>query len=531
MRGIVEVEVEVGVGVGVDVGEGLGAAIHLLAQVLTEQIGDGQLAAGPGRHRAALATAGLDHGGHLPQPHEFQLPASKEKDIARVQSRDEGLLHMAEHGTAHNAHRDGPISGDRADVEPVQPGQGRCHNPIAEAAAGALGLADASLRPGFPFELAVAGIGTEAVAALLKKAQAPSPGVRIELAVAPAAAHGFQFQLGVEAGAAGQGHQMLQQHIERLDRRRAMFHQARRQSPADRRHLQQLQRMGGHEQELGGAAGAVGGAASALQQAGQVFGGTDLHHRLHRLEIDSQIQRAGADHPADLAGLHRRLDRLAPAALDRTVVQGQGPLHLRSGVAQALMPAFGLVAGVGEQQGGNLGLQLRHQLLVHAQAQMAGPREAVDALRQQAADGGAALQAGGDDRGGCGRGAAAAGPAADARGCLGRFGEIADRGADRPGAQFRPLPPQPAQGQLALAAALAAHQFMPFIEHNRFQAAEQAGSRRVGQQQTEGFGCGDQDFGRLAQLLAAHGAAGVAIAQAHPQRPTHGVDRRFDRQL
>ncbi len=181
-----------------------------------------------------------------------------------------------------------------------------------------------------------------------------------------------------------------------------MLHQSRRQPPPDRRHLQQLQGVGGHEQHLGGATGLVGGAAGPLQQPGQVLGRTDLHHRFHRLEIDPQIQGAGADHPADLTGLDRRLDRFAPAAIDGAVVQSQVVFHLRAGVAQALVPAFGLVAGVGEQQGRDPGLQLRHQVLVHAQSQVARPGKAVDALGQQAADGGAALQAGRDDRGGGG---------------------------------------------------------------------------------------------------------------------------------
>ena len=131
--------------------------------------------------------------------------------------------------------------------------------------------------------------------------------------------------------------------------------------------------------------------------------------------------------------------------------------HLRAGVAEALVPALGLVAGVGEQQGRDARLQGSHQILVAPQTEVAGPGKAIDRLGQQATD----LRGPGNW---CGD---QAGFAAGAKGAVGRLVEIADRGADRPGAQTGPLAAQPAQTQLSLAAPLAAHQLVPLIDHRR----------------------------------------------------------------
>ena len=182
--------------------------------------------------------------------------------------------------------------------------------------------------------------------------------------------------------------------------------------------------------------------------------------------------------------------------------------------AQALIPALRLVAGVGEQQCADPRVHGSHKLLVHAQAQVAGPGEAVDAVWQQAAD----------------LGAAAGGAANDQRltthakgmGC--RLLEIANGGADGPGLKRWSLLPQPAQTQFTLAAAFAAHQLMPFVEHHGIELAKELLGFAVAEQQGERFGRGDQDLRRRFELLAALIAAAVAIANANPQRPAHGFN-------
>ena len=219
-------------------------AVHLKTQVMSQQIGESHLPPSPGRHRARFLGAHLHVGGHVAQPHEFQLAAGEEEHILRLQLADEGLLHMAEHSTTHKAHGDRRCGRDRSNVETVQPGDGFLANPVALACL-------------LPLELAVAGVGTEALSALLQKQHAPVPILLAQLGVGRTAAHGLQGLFRVEARAAGQPREVLQQHIQRGFRRLALFHQPLRQSPTHSTEFEQLERIGGHEQHLGCSAGQV----------------------------------------------------------------------------------------------------------------------------------------------------------------------------------------------------------------------------------------------------------------------------------
>ena len=404
----------------------------------------------------------------------------------------------------------------------MQPGDGLVEYAIAERlASGGRLVVEAAAH-----QLAVAGVGRQALAAVFEKGQAPLPLGICELAEAPAPAHRREGLLGHETRAAGQGYEVLQKHIQRQLGRPAVLHQPGSQPPPHGAQFQQLEGIGGHEQHLGGAPRCVGTASCALQQAGQVLGGADLHHPLHGLKIHTQIQGAGAHHPAQVTGFHPGLDRLALSPIDGAVVQGEEPLHLGAGEPQALVPALGLVAGVGEQQGAHRRIQAGHQLFVHAQSEMAAPGEAIDRVGQQAADRRGALDVGGDDAwfwAGRRR-------STHAHCCLRRLVEIADRGADRPGAQARPQLSQPAQAELGLHAALAAHQLVPLVDDHGLQRAEQLWCLGIGKQQAQGFRRCDQDLGGRLELFAALMAAGVAIADGHPQRPAHGADGFLNRQ-
>ena len=151
---------------------------------------------------------------------------------------------MAEHCTTHKAHGDRGCGRDRSNVETVQPGDGLLANPVALACL-------------LPLELAVAGIGPEALPALLEKQHAPVPVVLAQLGIGRTAPHGLQGLLGIETRAAGQPREVLQQHIQRGFRRLALFHQTLRQSPTHSTEFEQFERIGGHEQHLGCSAGQV----------------------------------------------------------------------------------------------------------------------------------------------------------------------------------------------------------------------------------------------------------------------------------
>ena len=147
---------------------------------------------------------------------------------------------MAEHRPAHVAHGHGAVGGDRADLEPVEPGDGGLLDPVAEE--GAFGW--------LPLQLAEARVSPKAIPPILKKPQTPIPIGAGQLAVAPAAAHRFPFLFRLEPRPAGQAGKVLQQHIQRCLGWCAVFHQPCRQSPPHGAHLQQFEGVGGQKQHF-----------------------------------------------------------------------------------------------------------------------------------------------------------------------------------------------------------------------------------------------------------------------------------------
>ena len=217
------------------IAEALGAAIDLLPQMAAEQVRERHLSPRPGRHGGALAAGGLDLGRHLPQPHELQLAAGKKEDIARFEPPDEGLFHMAKNGPTYKAHRDGAVRGDRADVEAMVPRNRLVEHPVAIGLALLGGVVAAGLAA---HQFAVAGVGPQALPSVLQKIQAPLPLALAEAAEAPAPADRLQLLGRFKPRAAGQGHQVLEQDIQRKFRWFAVFHQAIGQSPPHRRDLE-----------------------------------------------------------------------------------------------------------------------------------------------------------------------------------------------------------------------------------------------------------------------------------------------------
>ena len=203
-----------------------------------EQVGKSHLPTSPCRHRAAFTGADLHVGRHVSQPHEFQLSSREEEHVFGLELPDEGFLHMAEHRSPHETHRDRRGGGDRADVQPMQAGDGFFAHPEA------FGLR-------IPFEFSVTGIRAKAVSALFQELQAPVPIITAEVCIGSTASHGVVAGFGFQARAAGQAGEVLQQHIEGRHRRLALLHQSFAKAPANGAQFQQLQCIGWHEQHLG----------------------------------------------------------------------------------------------------------------------------------------------------------------------------------------------------------------------------------------------------------------------------------------
>ena len=66
------------------------------------------------------------------------------------------------------------------------------------------------------------------------------------------------------------------------------------------------------------------GAADALDEAFDVLWRADLNDQIDRAPVDAQIKRPGADHGAQRARHHRRLDPFALFAGQRAVVDADG---------------------------------------------------------------------------------------------------------------------------------------------------------------------------------------------------------------
>ena len=136
------------------------------------------------------------------------------------------------------------------------------------------------------------------------------------------------------------------------------------------------------------------------------------------------------------------------------------------------------VAGVGEQQSAGVRVQTSHQFLVHAQSEMAGPWKSINALGKDAADLSCPCRGSAHDQW----------LTVVAQRMAGGLIEVADRGADGPGLQCWSLLPQPAQAELGLTAAFAAHQF---VHSSRITVCNRRTARR---RVARASGCGHQNL-------------------------------------
>ena len=74
-----------------------------------------------------------------------------------------------------------------------------------------------------------------------------------------------------------------------------------RSMPRDGRRLDHVLAVGGKDAPLAGLAHQVAGAAHALQALGHRLGRLELHDQVDRADVDAQFQRRGADQGRQLA--------------------------------------------------------------------------------------------------------------------------------------------------------------------------------------------------------------------------------------
>ena len=88
--------------------------------------------------------------------------------------------------------------------------------------------------------------------------------------------------------------------------------------------LHHLEAVGGDEEGLGRGVVAVVGTADPLHEAFHVFRCADLDHQIDIAPVDSEVERAGADHGAQRPGGHRLFDAFALFAGKGAVVDADG---------------------------------------------------------------------------------------------------------------------------------------------------------------------------------------------------------------
>ncbi len=250
-------------------------------------------------------------------------------------------------------------------------------------------------------------------------------------------------------------------------------------------------------------------AADALERRGDAGWRLVHNDQVERADVDAQLQRAGGDDRAQVAGLEAPLDRLARLARERAVVaEGQ---RLGLAVVDREGQAFGGATAVDEDQRG-LVFEDEPADVLRRDAPAVGrlqprPRHRLG-LRQ--------LDLLGARRGDLGHWprrvrAPIPGRAADVGG---HQRHRRDGGRERDALELAGEQRQPLDARHQVHAALAVGDGVDLVEDDRLQPAEQAGRVLAGEQQVEALGGGDQDLGRAADHLCAFDRRSVATAHA-----------------
>ena len=324
--------------------------------------------------------------------------------------------------------------------------------------------------------------------------------------------------VGEKRFAAGAAEHVLRQHVERAGTQRRRILRILRDRVDRDPAFQHLEAIGGNEHGARGLVEPVVGAADPLHQARGTLGRADIDDEIDVAPIDTEIERGGADHAAQLSCRHRVLDLAALGDVERAVMQRDGEAVVVH-APEILEQHFGLAAGVDENQRGLVALDQVIHFTERMARGVAGPWQSffgvehLDHRRRGAA--------GHDDIGRHFLALALRHQKPRQRFRLGHRCGQADR------AHLRRQPPQPRQAERQQIAALGGDERMQLVEHDAFERGEQ--KRRVvrRQQQRQLFRRGEQDVRRIAPLPLPPRHRRIAGAGLDLDRQPHLGNRRL----
>ena len=324
--------------------------------------------------------------------------------------------------------------------------------------------------------------------------------------------------VGEKRLAAGAAEHVLRQHVERAGAQwRRILRILRDRIDRDAA-FQHLEAIGGNEHGARGLVEPVVGAADPLHQARGTLWRADIDDEIDVAPVDTEVERGGADHAAQLAGRHRVLDLAALGDVERAVMKRNGEAVVVH-PPEILEQHFGLAAGVDENQRGLVALDQLIHFAERMARGMTGPGQAL--LGVEHLDNRRRRAAGHDDVGGHFLALALRHQKPRQRFRLGHRRRQADR------AHFGRQPPQPRQAERQQIAALGGDERMQFVEHDALERGEQ--KRRVvrRQQQRQLFRRGEQNIRRIAPLPLPPRHRRIAGAGLDLDRQPHLGNRRL----
>ncbi len=168
-------------------------------------------------------------------------------------------------------------------------------------------------------------------------------------------------RIGIERSGAGRAQYMLRQHVQRTGLQTIAIQFTGQDSVTRGGAFQNLKTVGWHQQRGTWLIQPVIGTADALHQAGSALGRADADHLVHRTPVDAQIERGSADHGAQAPLGHGGFHLAALLQRQAAVMQRDGQVGVIDR-PQFLEGAFGLAAGVDEDERRLRGLDRRHHI-------------------------------------------------------------------------------------------------------------------------------------------------------------------------